>query len=363
MARSEGVSLRQLILVWAALTITVAVGSVAEWSETGNDRFGLVGGVEHLIADNTVVMSTGRTTTAVTTARRSALGVAEAGPAIPGVAYAGLFWTLDSARVVTADITPEGRPIVVAELTVMNTLRDVDLRIRRSDVLLTGPGGLADSASRFEHIDDPLGFEIAPGQTVEVTAVFKPPLVDDPTLEDLVVRFGEPGRVPAALRLDGTAVPSSFPIRGLVATPPESAMVEVGGRDALVRSISLRADLDAGPYRAADGRVLATVRVGTASAADPSADRPGALTTVVVETGSLVNGTAQAQAAGRPPETWRLRTTTGDLAPIRIDTVEQRDGVEVVLVFDAPTDLDVTALVFPLTSEDEIEVAATLTVD
>ncbi|MDH3295822.1 MAG: hypothetical protein OER95_16005 [Acidimicrobiia bacterium] len=179
------------------------------------------------------------------------------------VVYGSMEWTLIETRLVPRDKDSFSRPVVILDMVARNLDREHQARARSRDLNLILEDGSRAPVHRFEHTPSTYRIAVEPGQAVPVTLVFKPALIHDPWLNDLVLEIAEEYRHPALLPLDGSGSPNQFPLTtsvapangaGRVEVPTDSTVIGLTVTDATV-------DLNAGPYRAMADEQLVIIRV------------------------------------------------------------------------------------------------------
>jgi hypothetical protein len=310
-ANSESNSFQYLFGLWFVLTTCLVVGfATVGASSASGDPFELV--------DVTIGSSPPPAGAAVTEANLPA-----AADLYPSVIYGGLTWAVLESRLVPRAVTVSNKPIVIVEAVVANTTSDTTLRVRDSDVAIVWPDGRRDEVTRFEQLPGLTSFSLAPGETQDLTLVFKPQINLDPELASLVLEIAEPGRISAFLPLVGLAELSPSPV--VVSLDQPSTVIgdkPDGGAQFIVAPQRATLDVNAGPYRAAVGERL-----------------------VVVET-SVLRAAAVPDAAYLDPGFWQLQDGLEVLHPVRVarsDTPSANEDLITVL-FVASEELSETTL-------------------
>ena len=302
---------RHLMLVWMALTTTLVFGFMTvRASAPAGAQFRVAGvdllGVDVLAQSPTTTIGPGVVSAIDTTPAAPVDG--PPGSAHTSIVYAGVRWSLVETRFVSVAESDDGFPVVIAELDVVNTTPDVELRVRPSDLTLVWPDGSHYEVDRFDQIS-PEGFSLEPGGGRSVTAVFKPRVLDDPVLDEMALELGEPGRIPARIPLSGPPLQARFPIEGAVAADS----VATGGRLVIVPRRAV-VGLNAGPYRAALGTRLVLAEV------------------------SVQRSEREGEAAFLQPDFWQLEVDGSPVEPSRITqwptTNPNQDQVTLVFVVD-----------------------------
>ncbi|MEM7325279.1 MAG: hypothetical protein AAF531_19475 [Actinomycetota bacterium] len=307
---SESRGFSYLLVVWFVLTSYLVLGFVAVGaSSASGDPFTLV---------NVTVPGSAPPVAGPTVAAPVLPAAAEQ---YPSLVYGGVTWSILESRLVSGSVTESNRPIVVVEAVVVNTTTDVTLRVRDSDVALVWPGGRREQVTRFEQLSGATSFSLDPGQPRDLTLVFKPQVNIDPDLAVLALEIAEPGRIPGHLPLLGPADPVPY---------PQSATIEqtVAAESRLGRMPSLMAsplravlDINAGPYRAANGQRLVLV--------DLAIRRPD----------GAAEPTSPADHLAR--EYWRLTIDGRTIAPSRVvqsdGSAVDRETVSLLFVVAAET--------------------------
>lgn len=302
-ANSESNSFQYLFVVWFALTSCLVIGFVTVGaSSASGDPFELV--------------------EATVGSAPPPLGPVVAEPTVPAAAdlhpsvvYGGLTWSVVESRLISRAVTVSNEPIVVIEAVVANTTTDATLRVRDSDLAIVWPDGRRDEVTRFEQMPGLTSFSLDPGQTQDLTLVFKPQIKIDPELALLTLEIAEPGRITASLPLLGPVEPSPFPV---VVTLDQQPTIISNPADRTTRLIvapgRATLDINAGPYRAAIGRRVVSVEVSVQRAA------------------------AIPDAAYLSADFWQLDDGSETLAPVRVTRSESpaanEDLVSVLFVVD-----------------------------
>jgi hypothetical protein len=249
----------------------------------------------------------------------------------PSALYGGLMWSVVEARVTPApELLVPSR--VEVDLNITNTLSETQLRVPDSMVALVALDGSDASDGRFVGGDGRLS--ISPGDTIEVTATFRVGFSDDPDATELGLRIMEPSRIPVTIPLDGAQPQTEYPVLAAIDTSPAVLTdPDDGQRQIVIEPQAAAIDINAGPYRAADGDLLAIVQV-------------------------LVQRTASDDTSRfLDTDYWAVQTGDGPIAPILATRTDQpaSNADQVTLLFSFPADAaaDPLELVASANSDDE----------
>ena len=192
------------------------------------------------------------------------VGADPAATNLPSVRYGGLMWSRVDVRVSPAQGIL-GRSVVEVDLKVANTLHATTLRAPADMVRLARVGSSGEAiVGRLTEVGRRLSLE--PGESRLVTAEFEVGSDRAPDPRRWELRIGEPTRTPAIVPLVGEVGVAEYPIltavddTALVVADPDQV-----GRKVVVQAEAVALDVNAGPYRAADGGVLALAKVNVQS--------------------------------------------------------------------------------------------------
>lgn len=285
-----------MVTAWLVLTTTLAVGF-------------LTVGVESAAGSDVPIPP-------AEPERRFEVGPPSPADRYPSVSHGGLVWSLTGARVIPRN--PDDRlssPVIAVDVIVANTTPAATLRVREADVRLRWTDGRVDGLTRFDHASSSTGFALQPGETASVTAVFKPTIHVDPTVEELAIELGERGRIPSLLPLSGEVPDTGFPIEALISAEPGILPEpDQPDRQLVISPRTAVIDLESGPFRAAVG------------------DRVGV---VVV---SVQRAAVTAESAHLQADFWSLLADGEPTSPVRVSRTaspaSNEDEVTLVFVLD-----------------------------
>ena len=231
----------------------------------------------------------------------------------PSTLYGGQMWSLVDSRIEVGEGLL-GRAMVDVDVTVENTLGQTQLRVPDSLVRLVHSDGYVQPDGRF--VDAGHRLIIEPGESVDVTIRFEFGHLQDPAIGDLAIEIGETNRIAATLALAGSQRPHPYPVFAAVDTDTQSLPdPDDARRQIVVEPSAATVDINAGPYRAAQGEQLAVVKV------------------VVQRTEEAIEG------AGYLDESyWAVVTDDGSFTPILVAPTARpaTNADEVTLLFAFP---------------------------
>jgi hypothetical protein len=177
----------------------------------------------------------------------------------PSALYGGVMWSVTEARALPAPelLVPS---IVEVDLNLTNTLNETQLRVPDSMLGLVQLDGSAAASGRFVGSGSRLTIE--PGETVGVTTSFQVGFTQEPDLAALGLRVVETNRIPATIPLDGPPAGDGYPVAVAIETGPAVLPdPDDASRQIVIEPRAAAIDINAGPYRAAEGARLAVVEI------------------------------------------------------------------------------------------------------
>jgi hypothetical protein len=239
----------------------------------------------------------------------------------PSALYAGLLWSVTGTRVTPAEGFL-GRAEVEVDLEVTNTLQRTPLRASEKLLALVTADGTTVPGAQFHESGTRLSLE--PGETKTATASFEVGFSPDPDPATLSLRIAELSRVPALIPLGGAPAPAADPVFAAV----DTTTIAVADPDRSDRKIAVTPtgatiDVNAGPYRALEGKRMAVVKV-------------------VVQRAEISQDSTFLTAGY-----WSLDTSAGPVAPVLVakGRPAAANADEVTLVFAFPADAQHLSLV------------------
>ena len=192
-------------------------------------------------------------------------GVDVAAHPLPSVVYGGIMWSLEDVRISDAEGLL-GRASLEVDLQATNTLAHLPLRASSGLISVTEylPQTDDEASPRSEGRILEIGrrLTLQPDQTERVTVQFEVPFSKTPNKDHLALVFSEPNRIEAILPLDGTIVPTGYPIAAAVDTTPITIPdPDDSSRRIVIEADAASVDVNAGPHRASIDHQLLTIKL------------------------------------------------------------------------------------------------------
>jgi len=178
---------------------------------------------------------------------------------LPSALYGGVMWSVVDVRIQSTEVLLD-HAVIEVDVSVRNTLTTTPARV--SDRLVSLVARTGDVVTDGRYVDAGTRLTLAPGETQDVTIMFKTGFDQDPDPANLSLRISEPNRIPTMIPLVGRAPKGDFPIFLAVESVP-TALADPADpqRQIVVEPEAATLNINAGPYRAAEGEQLAVVKV------------------------------------------------------------------------------------------------------